>query len=299
MSTTSPRTRNVPRVEIEVVAVVLDLDQVAHELVAVVALRDVEKRGHARVVLGRADAVDAAHRRDHDDVAPRQQRRGRRVTQLLDLLVDRRVLLDEGVGGRDVRLGLVVVVVADEVDDGVVGQELAQLGGELRRERLVRRHHERGPLHRLDDLGHRERLAGAGDAEKRLVAQIPAEPLGQLRDRLGLVAGGLERRDDAQRPPGRTRLGDVEVSCVAHWSALRTRPDTAPRSGLCPERPSARSTSSRETRSALRMSPPSRRPQVGVGKPGVVRRKCGLDLVVALDKVAQVGGPVLDVDRRV
>ena len=72
------------------------------------------------------------------DVAPGQQRVGRRVPQPLDLLVDRGVLLDVGVGLRDVRLGLVVVVVGDEVLDGVVRQQLAELVGELRRERLVR-----------------------------------------------------------------------------------------------------------------------------------------------------------------
>jgi hypothetical protein len=44
--------------------------------------------------------------------------------QPVDLVVDRGVLLDVGVARRDVGLGLVVVVVADEVLDGVVGEEL-------------------------------------------------------------------------------------------------------------------------------------------------------------------------------
>ena len=114
-------------------------------------------------------------RRDHDDVLARQQRGGRRVAQLLDLLVDRGVLLDEGVGRRDVRLGLVVVVVADtKYTTALSGRKSRELGGELRGERLVRRHDERRLLDRLDDLGHREGLARAGHAEKRLVAQALA-----------------------------------------------------------------------------------------------------------------------------
>ena len=52
------------------------------------------------------------HRGDHDDVAPGEQAVGGRVPQPLDLVVDRGVLLDVGVRLRDVRLGLVVVVVA-------------------------------------------------------------------------------------------------------------------------------------------------------------------------------------------
>ena len=40
--------------------------------------------------------------------------------QAVDVLVDRGVFLDVDVALRDVRFGLVVVVVADEVADGVV-----------------------------------------------------------------------------------------------------------------------------------------------------------------------------------
>ena len=49
-----------------------------------------------------------------------EQRARGGVAQLVDLVVDVGVLVDVGVGARDVRLGLVVVVVGDEVLDGVV-----------------------------------------------------------------------------------------------------------------------------------------------------------------------------------
>ena len=80
------------------------------------------------------------------------------------------VLLDVEVGLRDVGLGLVVVVVGDEVLDRVLGEELAELVAELRRERLVVGDHERRRCSLLDDPRHRRRLAGAGRAEQRLVA---------------------------------------------------------------------------------------------------------------------------------
>jgi hypothetical protein len=59
------------------------------------------------------------------------------VAQPVDLVVDRRVLLDIEVLGGDVGLGLVVVVVGDEVLDPVVREELAELVAELRRQRLA------------------------------------------------------------------------------------------------------------------------------------------------------------------
>ncbi len=53
------------------------------------------------------------------------------MAQAVDLVVDRAVLFDVGVARGHVRLGLVVVVVAHEVLDPIVGEELAQLVGQL------------------------------------------------------------------------------------------------------------------------------------------------------------------------
>jgi hypothetical protein len=74
------------------------------------------------------------------------RRLGGVVAQAVDLLVDERVLLDVGVARRDVRLRLIVVVVADEVLDGVVGEQLLELAVQLGRERLVGRQDQRGAL---------------------------------------------------------------------------------------------------------------------------------------------------------
>ena len=45
----------------------------------------------------------------------------------IDLFVDQRVLLDIGIGCRYVGLWLVVVVVADEVVNGVIGKQIFEL----------------------------------------------------------------------------------------------------------------------------------------------------------------------------
>ena len=120
------------------------------------------------------------------------------MAQHLHLLVDRGVLLDVGVGLRDVGFRLVVIVVGDEVDHGVMGEELLELAGELRSERLVGSHHERGLAERLDGLCHGERLAGACNAQQHLVAVTVLDALHERGDGLGLVAGGLEGRDDLE-----------------------------------------------------------------------------------------------------
>ena len=172
-----------------VVALVLHLDQLAQNLVAVDRVADLEQLHFFVVDLGRPDPVDAGDGGDDDHVATGEQRRRRRVAQAVDLVVDRGVLLDVEILGGDVGLGLVVVVVGDEVLDRVVGEELAELVAELRRQRLVVRDHQARPLHRRDRRRHREGLAGARRPEQRLEAFPPLQALGQPGDRLRLIGG--------------------------------------------------------------------------------------------------------------
>ena len=87
----------------------------------------------------------------------------------VDLLVDRGFLLDVGVGARDVRLGLVIVVVGDELD-GVVREKPLDLAVELGREGLVGGQDQGRALGLRDHLGHGEGLARTGDAEEDLGA---------------------------------------------------------------------------------------------------------------------------------
>ncbi len=120
-----------------VVALVLEVDEVAQHRVAAVLAADAQLEDGRAVVDRRAEAVDARDRGDDDHVAPLEQGVGRGVAEPVDLVVARRVLLDVRVAAGQVRLGLVVVEVADEVLDRVVREELAELGVELRGERLV------------------------------------------------------------------------------------------------------------------------------------------------------------------
>ena len=113
--------------ELLVVALVLDLDQLAQDLVAVDPLALLERHDQAVVGVRRAQAIDARDAGDDDHVPAFEQRSRGRQAHAIDLLVDRGFLLDVGVAGGQVRLRLVVIVVADEVFDGVVGKEPAEL----------------------------------------------------------------------------------------------------------------------------------------------------------------------------
>ena len=179
--------------ERDVVAVVLDIHELQQHLVAVDDVAQPEPHHHLAVVFRRAQAVDARDARHHDHVLAADQGAGAGEPQPLDLVVDRGILLDVDVALGDVGLGLIVVVVADEVADRVVREEVLELGVELRGERLVVRHHQRRPTVLGDDVGHGERLARASDAHQGLMGLTPAQAVHQALDRLRLIAGRRER----------------------------------------------------------------------------------------------------------
>ena len=67
------------------------------------------------VLTGNPKAVDAADRSHHNQIAPLKQRAGRRVAQHVDLFIDRGCYGDVGLSDGHIGLGLLVVVVGDEV----------------------------------------------------------------------------------------------------------------------------------------------------------------------------------------
>ena len=121
------------------------------------------------------------------------------MAQLVDLVVDLQLLLDVGVGTRDVRLGLIIVVIADEKLHAVVREELAELVAKLRGEGLVVRDDEGGTLQFLDDVRHRESLAAARDAEEHLGGKAALQPRREPLYRRGLIAAGRIVADKLER----------------------------------------------------------------------------------------------------
>ncbi len=186
--------------EIVVVAPVLQFDKAGEQLGAVDPVALGERQGHLRIGLDRADAVDAGDRGDDDDIAALEDRARRRVAHPVDLLVQRRFLLDIGIGARDIGLGLVIIVIRDEILDRVLREEALHFAVELRGQGLVRGENDRRAPGALDDMRHREGLARAGDAEQHLLALAAGDPLAQFLDRLRLVAGRLEFGLELERP---------------------------------------------------------------------------------------------------
>ena len=177
--------------EVDVVALVLQLHQAPRQLVAAHLHPGADADDHAAVIDGIAQAVDTGHA-GHDDHVPPLGQGGRgRVAQPVDLVVDGAVLFNIGVGGGDIGLRLIVIVVADEVFHRVLGKKFLKLRAQLGGQRLVVGQHQGGPVQLGDHVGHGKGLAAAGHAHQGLGAVAAQQAVHQFGNGLRLVAGGL------------------------------------------------------------------------------------------------------------
>ena len=108
---------------------------------------------------GVAHTVNARDGRDYDDViAPREQGRRSRQAEFINILIDSQVLLNIGIRCRNIRLGLVIIVVAHVILHRIIGEEPLKLRIELRRQRLVVTQHQDGLVHLRNNIRNRKGL---------------------------------------------------------------------------------------------------------------------------------------------
>ena len=171
------------------------------------------ERDHGFGILLRSTKTKDAGNRGHDQrIATSQQGSGRGVTQLVDLFIDIRILLNEGIGAGNIGFWLVVIVVRNEVFHRVIREEFLELTVELSRQRLVVRKHEGRAVHLFHDVGHRECFAGSSDTQQCLEPFFVIESGNKFFDCGGLIARRAQIGDDIEVRHG--------VSCLSESDHL-------------------------------------------------------------------------------
>src|SRR5262249_29854051 len=124
-----------------------------------------------------------------------QQRTRGRVTHLIDVFVDRGILFDVCIGTGDVRLWLVVVVVADEILHGIVRKESRKFAIELRCQSLIGGEDQGGLLHPRDHRSHGIGLPRPCHTKQGLMFDPACDTLDQFLDGVWLITRWLKIRD--------------------------------------------------------------------------------------------------------
>ena len=181
-----------PGPEIGFAARIQRIDQGIQQLVAADDIPHMQFDGGGVEIFRIPDPVDARYARDHDHIVPAaEQGRGRTQPHLFDPLVDRQILFDKRIGRGNIGFGLIIVVIGDEILDGIFREEVLELPIELCGQRFVVAHDQGRLIEPGDDIGHGKRFAGTGHAQQGVVFTPTAERFGQPFDGLGLIARRL------------------------------------------------------------------------------------------------------------
>ena len=119
------------------------------------------------------------------------------------VLVYRGVFLYVRIGLGYIGFGLVVVVVAHEIVNFVVGEKIAQFGVYLRGQGLVVNEYQRGTPGVADNVGYGKGLPASRNSEENLVLAPPLKPFSQGGNGPGLISLGFKGAFEIkQRFPG-------------------------------------------------------------------------------------------------
>ena len=98
-----------------IIAVILDLDQLFYHIIPVFFHTRPQGNDHVLIINGTSKTIDTGNRsHDHHIPALRKSSSGR-MTQLVDLVVNRRVLFNVGISGRNIGFRLIIIVVGNKI----------------------------------------------------------------------------------------------------------------------------------------------------------------------------------------
>ena len=185
--------------EVDVGSLVLHVNELPDDLLPINLVAFFQVEHQLEIIFWSSKSVNAAHTRNDHRITRLKQRLRRSVTHLVDLVVYCGVLLDVGIRGWYVGFRLIVIVVANEVSDLILREELYELCIELCGKCLVRGNDQRGAINLSDDIRHREGLSRTRDTEQCLVRHALLNVLCKLRNSLRLVSGWGEFSRELKR----------------------------------------------------------------------------------------------------
>ena len=177
--------------KIHLVTVILDINQLPDHIVPVLLHAWTQGDHHVEKFFRCTQTIDAGYGRNHNDIFALAECRCRRKPKLVDLVIGGRILRDISIGGRDICLRLVVIVIGDKVFHCVLREEFLHLSVKLRCQCFIVRKYQSWFVKLCDDVRHGEGLTGTGDTQQSLELVAFFKAPDQFFDGLGLIAGWL------------------------------------------------------------------------------------------------------------
>ena len=180
--------------KVDIVTMILNIHQLAQKFVLQTPFAALHRNRQIIIIRRRAQTINAADARHDNHVAPRKQSVGSGMAQAINLFVDSRILFDVGIARSDVSFWLVIIKIADEIMNFVVGEKLFEFAEQLGSESFVVRQNQRRHVPLSDNIRHCKSFTATRHAEQHLLALAVVQTIQQLGDRLRLIASRLIRR---------------------------------------------------------------------------------------------------------
>ena len=155
----SPHPKGSP-VKIHIIAGILNIDQLVNHLIPVFYHAGPKRNHHLLIINRRAQPINTGHRGHNNHISAFRKCRRSRMAQLINLIIDCRVLLYICVGRGNIGLRLVVVVVRDKILDCILREELLKLAVKLGCQSFIVCDNQGRLIQSLNDISHGKGLSG-------------------------------------------------------------------------------------------------------------------------------------------
>ena len=143
-------------------------------------------------------AINTRHRRDNHNIPPaRKQSRQCRQPQTVNLIINRKILLNIRVRMRQISLRLIIVIVRNIILNRILRKKLLHLSIKLGSQRLVMTQNQRRTIHIRNHISNSESLTRTRNTQQHLSTTAPNNTLRQLTNSLRLIT----RRTIFRRKP--------------------------------------------------------------------------------------------------
>ena len=154
--------------EIHLITRILHIDQSLDHIVPVNLHTRAQGNHHIHIVIRTTNSINTGYRCDNDNIFSLRQSSRRRKTQLVNLIINRRILCYIGVRLWHICLRLVIIVIGYKIFYRIFRKKFFHLAIQLSRKCFVMGNNQRRFVQCLNYIRHRKCLTGTGNAKQCL-----------------------------------------------------------------------------------------------------------------------------------
>ena len=113
--------------KIHIISHVLNIDQLPDHIIPVLVHTRAQRNHHFPVIIRITNPIDTGYRRYYDHIPPLNQCSSRTVSQLIDFIIDCRILRNIGICRWHICLRLIIIIIGNKILHRIMWEECLKL----------------------------------------------------------------------------------------------------------------------------------------------------------------------------